>query len=447
MAIAAVPAAADPATPVDAPAKADSDGTPGGFAAVVKAVAGSKGEAKGQAGDATVKAGTNSKAGTDDVDETAKHADGDKPANAAAAAIAAALAALQGLSPDNISAAAPADAKAGTAVAGTATGPKTAGGPVGLMPGVPTEAAAGNKPDTTVEEGASKAGDAVSNGAAAPPMAPTPIALPPTEAGMNAAAAVAEASKIVAATPEPVKMEATKDDGAKDPPDKLGPPPTEGGAATQPTMDTNSVVRFVGNAEKQKDTSGENGNDTPGQPKASVQGIAHAAAGSAVGELRTATDPTAVTDVPKPAAPASVTPPAVEQVAHTVIEQVAQGGGEARIHLHPEDLGDVTIQVHVDGDHIHIQVHAERADAMNLLRDHTADLSNLLGNRGLNLGDVYVGLGGQQAGDSQPQQQSRTNGANSGEFASLMGLDSPAIERSNRLRSAYNPDGALSYLV
>jgi flagellar hook-length control protein FliK len=212
-------------------------------------------------------------------------------------------------------------------------------------------------------------------------------------------------------------------------------------------VNANSVVRFVGNAEKQGNNSGDKAKDTPGQPKASVQGIAHAADASAVGQLRTAADPAAVSDVPKPAAPAPVTPPAVEQVAHTVIEQVAQGGGEARIHLHPEELGDVTIQVHVDGDRIHIQVHAERADAMNLLRDHTADLSNLLGNRGLNLGDVYVGLGGRQAADSQAHQQSTNNRANAGEFASLMGMDSPAIERSNKLRSAYNPDGALSYLV
>ncbi|MEO9254582.1 MAG: hypothetical protein ABI305_03515, partial [Tepidiformaceae bacterium] len=79
----------------------------------------------------------------------------------------------------------------------------------------------------------------------------------------------------------------------------------------------------------------------------------------------------------------------------------------------------------------------------------TADLSNLLGNRGLNLADVYVGLGGQQARDSQrEQQQAFNNRPNNGEFSSLMGIDeAPAIERLNRLRSAYNPDGALSYLV
>jgi hypothetical protein len=88
---------------------------------------------------------------------------------------------------------------------------------------------------------------------------------------------------------------------------------------------------------------------------------------------------------------------------------------------------------------------------MNLLRDHTQDLSNLLGSRGLNLSDVYVGVGGQNQGNQrdggQPSSQASNKPENS-EFASLMGIDStPAAGNFNRLRATYNPDGALSYRV
>ena len=145
---------------------------------------------------------------------------------------------------------------------------------------------------------------------------------------------------------------------------------------------------------------------------------------------------------------ASEVPPQVDQVASTVIETVDAGGGEARIHLDPADLGEVTIHVRTNGDTVHVEVRAERQEAMQLLRDHTQDLSNLLGERGLNLSDVNVGLGRGDQGRALGEASQREDRGAAGEFASILGGDDgAAIEIHQRLRAAYNPDGALVYRV
>lgn len=142
-------------------------------------------------------------------------------------------------------------------------------------------------------------------------------------------------------------------------------------------------------------------------------------------------------------------PPAVDQVARTVIEKVEAGGGEAKLHLHPADLGEITIHVHADGDHVQVHVHAERPEAAQLIREHTVDLSSMLGQQGLNLADVNVSLGQPGSGNANPgEQQPAPNRPGNGDFAALMGIgDSTATDRFNRVRAAYNPNGAFDYRV
>ena len=259
------------------------------------------------------------------------------------------------------------------------------------------------------------------------------------------------AAEQVAATAAPAKdVEAPP---AKQPTDA---PPTE--AVTGSTPVATSVVRSVGNAES--DTAADDGakgnessrkdHDVRPAPRASESGLVHAAANSAVGESRAAQDaaPVDAPVAPDAPAPSAEVPPQVEHVARTVIERVERGGGEARIHLDPAGLGEVTIHVHTQGDHVRVDVHAERQEAAQLLRDHTQDLSTLLGERGLNLSDVNVGLGRGQSDQTWGQEQAQRNRPNAGEFASIFGAgDGAALETHNRLRAAYNPDGAMVYRV
>lgn len=264
------------------------------------------------------------------------------------------------------------------------------------------------------------------------------------------------ASAMIAATIEAPETTAT------DKVDKRtgGLPPTEADGPQPEQADASSVVRNVGNAntETEADSSGSG----PGtehrariraierpQARTSDEGNIHLAH-SAVGEQRPV-DETAPLDAPAPAeGPASApeVPQQVDQVASAVIERMEQGGGEARIHLHPVELGEVTIRVHTEGDTVRVAIHAERREAMNLLRDHTQDLSTLLGERGLNLSDVNVGFGRGNGSQAWGDDRSPQNRPVSGAFAAVMGTDKDVpIERHQRLRAAYNPDGAHFFRV
>ncbi|PWB42169.1 MAG: hypothetical protein C3F10_13675 [Dehalococcoidia bacterium] len=327
------------------------------------------------------------------------------------------------------------DAPAGTIEAASVAG-------ADLEPALP---AANRAPTAPVPPSEGDAGPAT----VAPP---PPGDQPPLQASGSAAPVEAPAAEalieppgIVVQPPEP-------------PAESARPAPAE--AAEPPAGDTapatEGVVRSVGNASEsapgQRDSQpGQKPENSRPLPRASASGIAHAAPNSAVGELRQAGAPEApapeVVDAPPAAEPPAELPQQVDQVASAVIERVEAGGGEARIHLEPLELGEVTIHVRTDGDEVRIEIRAERPDAARLLRDHTQDLSSLLGSRGLNLSDVNVGVGGGNAGSFFESRQDQPRPV-AGEFAAVLGLDDPSsASRHNRLRAAYNPDGALLYRV
>lgn len=281
----------------------------------------------------------------------------------------------------------------------------------------------------------------------------------PTESGESTTAAAAPEAVAAAAATAPTDTSNPTVTPEAAPSPKPGEPPTEAdGPQPEQSGNTASVVRTVGNAQTETEADkgdASSGEDRPETIERSQQrGPAHDAArltpNPPTGEARPAGD-VGKADAPlgpDAPAPAAELPKQVEHVASAVIERVDAGGGEARIHLDPVDLGEVTIHVHTEGQSVRVEIHAERREAMNLLRDHSQDLSTLLGDRGLNLSDVNVGLGrgnGGQAwgGDQQPQ-----NRPVSGEFASVLGIeDGVSMERHQRLRAAYNPDGAHLFRV
>lgn len=155
-------------------------------------------------------------------------------------------------------------------------------------------------------------------------------------------------------------------------------------------------------------------------------------------------------DAPASSQSAQLSEP-TRQVASAVLEQVEAGGGDARLHLQPRELGDVVIHVRTRGDVVEVTVQAERAEAVAMLRDNANELSGLLGDRGLNLADLNVGLGMQQQNRGQqweptalPNNSRRSNG----EFAQLLGNEQPsAAPAHRRLQAAYNPDGRHIYRI
>lgn len=222
------------------------------------------------------------------------------------------------------------------------------------------------------------------------------------------------------------------------------------------------VVRSVGNAENTSHTDdGDGANAFNGgqsrraekagpTPRASAQGIEHASANSPVGELRALSEATPLAESAPAEASAPVeVPQQVDQVADVLFESVEVGATEARLRLDPAEMGEVVIHIQSDGDGgVRVEIRAERPEAAQLLRDHTQDLSQLLGDRGLNLSDVNVGLGRGNNEGAFERGESRNDTPANGEFAALLGLDDPgSANRHNRLRSAYNPDGAHIYRV
>lgn len=289
---------------------------------------------------------------------------------------------------------------------------------------------------------------AIAEASSDPPAAPS-SELPPTEASNAPAADVSSTTVAAVETAVPA---------AKPPARDANPhgdaPPTEAQAAEAVSIE--SVVRPVGNAETSTTEDGGNaGARTRHHDAAPLSRLAASAPSSTA---PAAVQPAPAAPVDATAAPAEATasapaqavetPPQVEHVARAVIERVEHGGGEARIHLDPAGLGEVTIRVHTQGERVHVDIQAQRHEAAQLLRDHTQDLSSLLGDRGLNLADVNVGLGRGQAGEQWAEQQSQQNRPAAGDFASIFGADQPSSSHThNRLRAAYNPDGAVVYRV
>ena len=157
-------------------------------------------------------------------------------------------------------------------------------------------------------------------------------------------------------------------------------------------------------------------------------------------------------DLPAAAGPLAgpaVQHPSVERLAQAVLNTIEKGGGEARIHLQPRELGDVIIHIRAHGDRVEVLVQAERKEAVNVIREHATDLSGLLGQRGLNLADLNVSLGMQQQNRGwEPTPLPNNRRRSNGEFASVLGIDEPAATAThNRLRATYNPDGAHMYRV
>lgn len=253
------------------------------------------------------------------------------------------------------------------------------------------------------------------------------------------------------ATPQPTEPDSPAAAGQ---PAQPGAPPLPAHIAEQPSPQ--GVVRPVGNAKAETETQQRPGPAAPEHrplPRAAEPAIQHAAPNSAVAQLReSAPAPSASAPQPTPPAPEPA-PQAIQNLdalATTVIERVEAGGGEARIHLEPAGLGEITIHLHARHDAVHLDVHAETPEAVQLLRDAATDLSSLLGQRGLNLAGLDIGLGSRSGGggtpwtsDTPPRPQ-----AAPGQFAALLGIDdTAALAREQRLRAAYNPDGSLLYRI
>lgn len=309
--------------------------------------------------------------------------------------------------------------------------------------GPPTEAQTANAATT--------AAPAEPGAVAPPPVAETaaPVAQEPRgvplEEAPPAGSVEVEAGVAIAESPQEQALEP----GMESPIDAVALPEERevkpvGSNATNPEADAEtqqSVVRPVGNAQA------SNGN-SEGNPEQSHPQFANNVA--AAGQNAPQTGGATVAEVAN-AAGAEPEPQvmAPEQVVEAVIERAEDGGGEVSIRLDPPELGEVLIRVTTDGDSVRVHIQAERPEAAQLLRNAASALESLLSERGLDLSDVFVGAderGSEQQFGDQPR--GRDEDESETPFSALLSAPPGAeVRQHNRIRSAYNPDGALLYRV
>lgn len=109
------------------------------------------------------------------------------------------------------------------------------------------------------------------------------------------------------------------------------------------------------------------------------------------------TPPATVTgEVKRAAIPAALQLPDVPAL-HQIVEKMSlisrQGETEVRLHLHPESLGQVIIQLHVTRDETSVRMLAETAQARNLIQEHLPQLKAAFSDQGLQLDNLAVSIG------------------------------------------------------
>jgi flagellar hook-length control protein FliK len=151
--------------------------------------------------------------------------------------------------------------------------------------------------------------------------------------------------------------------------------------------------------------------DTPAgapAPAPAAAPEAPAAPQSAISNQQSAPPPAAAAGQPAPPSPAPATPstpaaPAVpgarlEQAVETVhqVIRISQSNGitQARVQLHPEELGSIDIHLRSTPDGVVARVVADASQAAAVLRDGGDELRRQLANQGINLTHFDVGTAG-----------------------------------------------------
>jgi flagellar hook-length control protein FliK len=135
----------------------------------------------------------------------------------------------------------------------------------------------------------------------------------------------------------------------------------------------------------------------------------------------TAPAQTAAAQAPAPAPAAPVPGARLAQAVETVhqVIRISQSGGitQARVQLHPEELGQINIHLRSTPDGVVARVMADASQAAAVLRDGGDELRRQLASQGINLTHLDVGTTGQEQREATfgngGQQQRGTRGNSS----------------------------------
>lgn len=116
-----------------------------------------------------------------------------------------------------------------------------------------------------------------------------------------------------------------------------------------------------------------------------------------------------------------------------------QGGGEIRMRLNPEHLGELNIRVRTENGQVGLQIHASDERARKVIEESISHLKDSMAAQQLTLGqiDLSVGNSAKDADVRQDQQQQRNNA-----FGDLLGQDSGRDSGRNAWSGASNGEGS-----
>lgn len=112
----------------------------------------------------------------------------------------------------------------------------------------------------------------------------------------------------------------------------------------------------------------------------------------------------------------------IERVAAEISTHTRQGQHEITMRLEPPELGNLKIELVLDGDRLQARVTAEVADARNLIQMHLPELREALQAHKLDLVNVQVDLGGWGGPNGGLAQDSRPDSGGRGDVAALPSL-------------------------
>lgn len=111
-----------------------------------------------------------------------------------------------------------------------------------------------------------------------------------------------------------------------------------------------------------------------------------------------------------------------------VMLMLNRGAQEARIRLHPQELGQLDIRLSMGGDRVDLNFSVQHASVAGALQQHMPQLTQMLADQGLSLGQASVSHDQAQSGNSTGQ-----NGQAQGGDGSLAILSDAEVETSRLL--------------
>ncbi len=97
--------------------------------------------------------------------------------------------------------------------------------------------------------------------------------------------------------------------------------------------------------------------------------------------------------------------PALHQIVDTMAVLKQNGQTAVRLHLHPESLGQVMIQLHMNNGGVTVQMLAETTKAQSLIQNHLPELKAAFSTQGLNTGALDVSVGSDASAFAAPRRQ------------------------------------------